>query len=276
MKTSKAVLIFFGLFTLAIAQAASDGFPGRAKYPEVAVIEKAELAKQLGKVVVVDTRSSLEFDTLRIKGAINLPVASKQFEQNIQSLRSRTEKPIVFYCNGRTCMKSYIAVKKASKAGVANTVAYDAGMFEWAKSYPEQAELLGHSPVETADIISKETLQKRFLEPNAFLAQAHELDADSMVIDVRDKFQRSAAGLFPGKEIWASLDNKAKLHKLIQTAKQENKTLFIYDEVGKQVRWLQYALEKAQVKDYYFMQRGAKGYYAQMMKEFGINSSRLQ
>ena len=42
--------------------------------------------------------------------------------------------------------------------------------------------------------------------------------------------------------------------------------IFIYDEVGKQVRWLQYALEKANVKNYYFMHNGARGYYDIMAK----------
>ena len=49
-------------------------------------------------------------------------------------------------------------------------------------------------------------------------------------------------------------------------AKRKNKMIFIYDEVGKQVRWLQYALEKANVKNYYFMHNGARGYYDIMAK----------
>ena len=92
-----------------------------------------------------------------------------------------------------------------------------------------------------------------------------------LILDVRDKFQRGAAGLFPGMERWASLDDRQKLNTYIEQAKKENRTLFIYDEVGKQVRWLQYALEQANFSNYYFMDKGAKAYYAEMMKEFGIN-----
>ena len=65
-------------------------------------------------------------------------------------------------------------------------------------------------------------------------------------------------------------DDRAKLNAYIKQAKEENRALFIYDEVGKQVRWLQYALEKENIKNYYFMATGAKGYYKQMMSEFGI------
>ena len=68
-------------------------------------------------------------------------------------------------------------------------------------------------------------------------------------------------GFFPAKERWISLNKMDKLNYYIENAKRNNKTIFIYDEVGKQVRWLQYALEKAKVKNYYFMDKGAKGYY---------------
>jgi len=40
--------------------------------------------------------------------------------------------------------------------------------------------------------------------------------------------------------------------------------LFIYDEVGQQVRWFQYALEKEGIKNYYFMEKGAVGYSAML------------
>ena len=59
---------------------ASEGFPGREKYPDVPVYEMAQLEKDFDKVIIVDARSSYEFSTLRIKGAVNIPVASKQFE----------------------------------------------------------------------------------------------------------------------------------------------------------------------------------------------------
>lgn len=252
------------------------GFPGRAKYPDVQVIEKPELLKQLNQVIIVDARSSLEFDTLRIKGAINIPVASKTFENQVKALRATTNKPIVFYCNGRSCMKSYLAVRKAKAAKVSNAIAYDAGMFEWARSYPKYAELLGKSPVNTSDIISRSMFKKRLLDPTTFETEAFARGNKTMILDVRDKYQRGAAGFFPAQEVWASMDDQAKLQNLIEMAKKENRTLFIYDEVGKQVRWLQYALEQAKVKNYFFMDNGAKGYYANMMKDFGIRSDRMQ
>ena len=134
------------ILAISCVHANDVGFPGRAKYSDIKVIEKADLLDRFDKVVVVDARSRLEFETLRIRGAVNVPVAAKSFEKEIQALAASTDKPIVFYCNGRTCMKSYLAARKAAAVGLTKVRAYDAGMFEWAQAYPEYAELLGQKP----------------------------------------------------------------------------------------------------------------------------------
>ncbi|MCI0508246.1 MAG: rhodanese-like domain-containing protein [Gammaproteobacteria bacterium] len=251
----------FGL-VMASANAASNEFPGRAEYPDIPVFEIAELKNKIAEVVVVDTRSKYEYDTLRIKGSIHIPVAAKSFEQDVQKLRAGTDKPIVFYCNGRTCYKSYLAVKKAQAAGIKNTFAYDAGIFEWVKSEPKKSELLGKSPVMPGQLIDAKIYQARLLEPNEFSERILSSGGNSMVLDVRDMYQRAGVGFYPGIERWVSLDDKAKLAKYLEKAKASKQTLFIYDEVGAQVQWLQYALEDMGIKDYYFMNKGAKAYYA--------------
>lgn len=268
-------IVLLSIYSISSSTAANN-FPGRAKYPDVKVIEKSQLLKKLNNVVIVDARSSLEFKTLRIKGAQNIPVSGKFFIQNIKHLREFTSKPIVFYCNGRTCMKSYIAARKCIEANIKNVSAYDAGMFEWAQTYPEQAELFGISPVKKSDIIPSAKFKARLLTPEKFGYKIFNTGKNNLILDVRDKFQRGAAGFFPGKESWISLNKEKQLDDYIRKAKAENKTLYIYDEVGKQVRWLQYALESAEVKDYYFMGKGAKGFYANIMEEMGISSKSLK
>ena len=253
-----AVLSFFSSTSVV----AKEGFPGRAEFPEVPIYSKAKLAKDLNNVVVVDARSSLEFDTIRVKGARNIPVASKKFPGMVKALRKETKKPIVFYCNGRTCYKSYKAVKAAMQAGVRNVFAYDAGIFEWAKAHPQHAELLGQSPVDPKHLISKKVFKQRFLDPKTFTETARNKPRSStMIMDVRDMYQRAGVGFFPGIEKWVSLDDEKKLARYLKKAKEKNKTLYIYDEAGKQVRWLQYTLERENIKDYYFMKKGAKGFY---------------
>ena len=258
--------IFWFALVMATANASSNEFPGRAEYPDIPVYEISELKTKIYEVVVVDTRSKYEYDTLRIKGSIHIPVAAKSFEQQVQKLRDGTNKPIVFYCNGRTCYKSYLAVKKANLAGIKDTYAYDAGIFEWVKSQPEKSELLGKSPVKPNQLIDSKIYQARLLDPNEFSERILSTGGSSMVLDVRDMYQRAGVGFYPGKERWVSLDDKTKLTKYLEKAKAKNQTLFIYDEVGKQVRWLQYALEEMGIKDYYFMNKGAKAYYASISK----------
>lgn len=266
-KTISIILsaLLLGLFTTSL-YAKTDDFPGRAKYPKLPYMELDELHKKINDVIVVDARSILEFETLRIKSAINIPVASNSFEEEVLKLRTSSAKPIVFYCNGRKCMKSFIAVKKAKDAGIKDVYAYDAGIFEWTISHPEQAILLEQTPVKISALISKKNFKKRLLNPDSFSLKAADMGKNSVVLDVRDKFQRSGIGFFPGKERWVSLDDKKKLEKYLIKAQNSNKTLFIYDEVGKQVRWLQYVLEKHGIKNYFFMDKGARAYYAAMSK----------
>lgn len=257
--------LLISLFSLTSAFAADKGFPGRAEFPEIALYQKADLLRDLNRVVVVDARSTLEFETIHVKGAINIPVASKKFPEMVKKLRTQTSKPIVFYCNGRTCYKSYKATKAALKAGLKNVFAYDAGIFEWAKTYPKYAVLLGKSPMDPTKIIPKSKLKERFLKPKKFTEQARSTPGDKrLILDVRDMYQRAGVGFFFGIERWVSMDDEKKLAKYLKKAKNENRTLFIYDEAGKQVRWLQYTLERYNIKNYYFMKKGAKGFY----KEF--------
>jgi len=243
-----------------------EGFPGRSEFPELAIYDKAQLFEDFSQVVMVDTRSNYEFQTLRIQGAINIPLSNKDFGAQLIKLRKSSSKPIVFYCNGRSCYKSYQAGREANRLNIDNTYVFDAGVFEWAKTYPNHAVLLGKSPVDPDDIIPKSKFYAHLLDPERFGEKAYQLGSRSLIIDVRDRFQRAGTGLYPATERWASLDDQKQLQDFINRAKAENKTLFIYDEVGKQVRWFQYALEKANVKNYYFMKKGARHYYDNLMK----------
>jgi len=184
-------IIALASLLLGSAAFANNEFPGRAKYKKIPYIELEDLYNKINDVVVVDARSKLEFDTLRIKTAVNIPVAAESFEAEIVKLRATTNKPIVFYCNGHTCMKSYISAKKAMAVNVNDVHAFDAGIFDWTKAYPDEAVLLGNSPVNLAHLIPKSTFKKRLLSPDDFSDRATIDRHKYMIIDVRDKFQRA-------------------------------------------------------------------------------------
>lgn len=254
--------VFFLLFTYCAsantpAPAAEDPFPLRARYLDVPVILTAELDKRYSEVVIVDVRTQYEYDTLRIKDARLIPLTSKDFVEQVRKLRAETTKAIVFYCNGKTCHKSYDAVLKARSVRVHDAFSYDAGIADWANAHPEKTTLLGKSPIKVEDLISKDRFKSRLLEPQGFEAK---MGATAIVLDVRDRAQRDSP-LFPFNEQRATLAETAKIDAIIDQAKREKKALLIYDAVGKQVEWFQYYLESKQVSDYYFMKGGAQAYF---------------
>jgi rhodanese-related sulfurtransferase len=248
-------LLTFALGYAGTAQAASDEYPYRVRYPDVSVITTADLSKRFDEVVVIDVRSKYEYDTLHVKDALHVELKTG-FGEKVAALRQKYNKPFVFYCNGKTCHKSYDAALLAAKARVDDVYAYDAGIFDWAKAQPEKTALLGRSPIKSEELISSDKFKARLLEPKAFSAKVD----DAVVLDVRDKRQRDSA-LFPFKEQRAQLDETRKIDAVVAEAKARNKTLLVYDEAGKQVQWFQYYLENKGVKDYYFMKGGAQGHF---------------
>jgi len=244
--------------TAAASVKATSEFPYRSQYIDVTTVELDDLYKRYKDVVIVDVRSEYEYNTLHIKEARNIPL-NRNFVDNIRKLRAETTKPIVFYCNGKTCRKSYDAVLKTQSARIPNCEAFDAGVFDWAKAHPELTVLVGKSPVKPTDLLSHDEFKAHLLPPKEFAAKAK--DANKvLILDVRDRVQRDTP-LFPFQEKRAQLDESAKIDQAIEQAKQEKKTLMVYDAVGKQVRWMQYHIEAKGLKDYYFMNGGAQGYW---------------
>lgn len=266
----KQAILILGLaiqvFTASLTMAKEVGFPGRAEFPEVPVMQMKDLQAQFNDVVIVDTRSSYEYETLRIKGALHISVAADDFVSKVKKLRKNTTAPIVFYCNGRTCYKSYKAVTRAQKENINNIFAYDAGMFEWAKANPKKSVLRNISPINPNEIISKDLYKKRLLNVDDFIDRIYDKTKSSQVLDIRDMYQRAGVSFFPGKERWASLDQNKRLQRYLKRAQKQNKTVLVYDQVGKQAYWFQYALEEAGIKDYYFMKGGARSYLKTMEK----------
>lgn len=243
-------------------------FPGRKLYPEVPTMEIADLHRQIDQVIVVDVRSQYEYETLRIKGAVLIPVSEEKFAAKLGELRqAHGNKPLVFYCNGHTCEKSYQAVRKAAFAKIGALYAYDAGIFDWANSYPELTELLGSSPLDVSALLSDEKFKAHLLEPDEFTARAGA--SNGIILDIRDRFQREGLSIFSGRERSVPLDN-GKLKGFVDQAKRENRPLFIYDATGQQVKWLQYFLEANDLPDYFFMRGGAAGFYDSLRNASGL------
>lgn len=252
--------------------AAPSAFPLRPQYIDVTVLETADLAARFEEVIVVDVRSQYEYDTLRIQNALLLPVTDKNFVQEVRRLRESSTKPIVFYCNGKTCRKSYDAALMAQSSRIPNVYCYDAGVFDWAKAHPEKTALLGKTPMNPKALIDSDRFKERLLPPKDFAAKA---EGAAVILDVRDRAQRDTP-LFPFRELRAQLDENAKIDAAIEQAKREKKTLLIYDAVGKQVQWMQYHIEEKGLADYYFMKGGAQAYWDATLGKVSLGTAKAK
>ncbi len=237
----------------------ANEFPLRPQYIDVAVISTTDLDRKFGAVVIIDVRSPYEYETLRIKDAVLIPVTERNFSEQVHKLQETNRgKPLVFYCNGKTCRKSYDAALKAKAARIGgDLICYDAGIADWAAAHPEKSVLLGRSPIKPDELLTEAKFKEHLLDPKSF---EDRIGPGSIVLDVRDRVQRDTQ-LFPLKELRAQLNEKDKLEAAIEQAKREQKTLLVYDAVGKQVEWFQYYLESRGLKNYFFMKGGAQGYF---------------
>jgi rhodanese-related sulfurtransferase len=256
-KLSLVVVVLLSIFGLAQPAFAAGEFPHRDQFKEVRVVERETLYRDLDNSIVVDVRSKYEYNTMHIKGAAHIPLTSLKFVDEVKKLRAASTKPIVFYCNGVTCKKSYEAAKKAADAGIANCFAYDAGLYGWAKAHPDRSVLLGKTPMSVEDFIEPKTYKARVLSADAFESR---IGPNAIVLDIRDLRQRDNQ-LFPFREQRAQLDESDKIAAVVQEARSKNKTLLVYDKTGRQSPWFQYYLEQRGVRDYYFLDGGAEGYF---------------
>lgn len=262
MKKYFYLLAAFLMFTGQAVHAQNSDFPGRSTYPDVNTYTTGQLDKSYHDVIIIDVRTPYEYDTLHIGSAINIPLSTPGFAERVKATRG-DNRPIVFYCNGHSCFKSYKAVIKARRAKTENLFAYDSGVFDWAKAHPEKSAMFGSSPIDPSKLLSDEALQEYMLEPADFMAR---VDENTVILDIREPAQRGLLELFPFRQKNISLGRKDKLVKLLNKVKAKGQKLMVYDESGVQVRWLQYYLEDKGVTNYYFMSGGAKKYFAEENK----------
>jgi rhodanese-related sulfurtransferase len=247
------------ILMLLTGNAFSAEFPLRKKYPDVKPISLADLNANYNETIIIDVRSKEEFEVIHVSKAKHVPVTKSSFLADLEKVRSKEDAAsIAFYCNGHTCAKSYKAAEKAMNAGFKNIYCFDAGIFEWATAYPENSVLLGKSPVDPGSLISKADLNARMIGWTDFSAQAGA--AGSMIIDIRDPFQRSKDATLPqNKNVKLKRVRNIpldRLTKLLAKGEFKDQQLLIFDAVGKQVRWLQYYLEEGGYSNYAFLEKG--------------------
>lgn len=232
-------------------------FPLRNTYPDSITIDHYSLAKNLQSYLIIDVRSKYEYDVLHINNAINIPITNLGFIPKLKSLIKPDNRQIVFYCNGISCRKSYLANMKARKNNIHSVRTFDLGILLWSKCYPNKTSLFGRSPLPPNKLIDKKQFDLHNLSAEDFINKINR-NRNSLVIDIREPFQRHGNKL---QEISTNIPLNSFYHTLPAIKKQQA-TLLIFDEVGKQVVWLQYLLEQQNLKNYYFLKGGVEAYLA--------------
>ncbi len=154
------VVTILGLTSISTASE-GDSFPLRPYYPEVPYITTEDLMDEYYSTRVVDIRSKFEYDVARINRAFLLPLNDPAFPEKLAKLRPKDDPtPLVFYCNGHTCAKSYQAAQLALSLGFVKVFVYDGGIFDWIQAAPDMATLMGETPARTERVIT----DSRFLD----------------------------------------------------------------------------------------------------------------
>lgn len=230
---------------------ADEGFPLREKFNKVKYITIEALNREYEKTIIVDVRSKIEFNVIHINKAVHIPVGTNLFIKNLENVREKSGSiPIVFYCNGMTCAKSYEAAEYAMEAGFLNVYAYDGGVSEWVNVHPEKTTLMGKTPAPREKLITPEMLAKRKISFDEFKKRAE--NPHAIVIDIREPFQRKNILQIPQLK---NIPSDRFVEMIAEGELKENQ-LLILDAVGKQIEWIQYYLEKYGYTNYYFLEKG--------------------
>jgi len=202
--------------SIAESSAINNKFPLRSHFSSALIISHQELADNFQDMLIIDVRSAYEFQVLHIEGAINVPITNLGFIPTLKVLRASDNRTIVFYCNGATCKKSYLANINAQQHDIDNIYTFDLGILAWAKRYPERSTFFDETPLVVNKLISHEKFAAHSLSPKEFFKK---ITKNTLVIDIREPFQRNIK-ILEQKSILAPLKD---FHRVL--AARQKKTL---------------------------------------------------
>ncbi len=132
-----ATLLVLGLTAVTVR---ADDTPAGLAGTKVVGAEEVAAAAAHG-AVVVDTRVASEYAEGHIKGAMNVPYREKSAKAanfdpavdgfDLAKLPTDKAAPIVMYCNGPECWKSFKGSTAAVKGGYTNILWYRLGFPDW-------------------------------------------------------------------------------------------------------------------------------------------------
>ena len=262
-----------------IADGDLNQFPKRVFYPQLDYIDTQELAigLQENKYDVIDVRDATSFKALHVKSATNIFVKSETFEKDVLDFVAQSNKPLVVYCNGISCSKSYVASTRMkelfTKKNINKTVrTYDSGINAIAYAHNDMVLKNGKEVSEDNPLIAINKIKEHTLSPEAFENFIAKNNADDFaILDIREKNERIIYKIFMFQsEKKITLNQKDKMIAFLNTVKTDKKTLMVYDVAGRQINGLYELLNITGIKKWHYLEGGEFGYSKYSLRAAGL------
>ena len=132
-----AVFSLLALFLSTAAYAEKKDVPAMLEGTQKVTAEEAiELIGSMDDLVVIDARKVSDHEKGWIEGSISLPNTETTPESLAKAAPSKSA-PLLIYCNGVKCGRSYESAQKAMEYGYSKIYWFRGGMEEWeAKGLP--------------------------------------------------------------------------------------------------------------------------------------------
>lgn len=135
MRLTISTIIACLLFGIAAAPAMANGVSHAPNLlPGTTLVDANWVKQQLDTgrpLTIIDARIDSEFRQGHLPGAIN--IFDGDFDAQRHQLPQSKEHPLLFYCNGPKCLKSYESAKRALMAGYKNVFWFRGGIPEWTR-----------------------------------------------------------------------------------------------------------------------------------------------
>lgn len=116
--------------------------------PGVSVLTAEEIVRAGNNAIIIDTRPLHDYLAARIPGSLHIPYKEHSprrldydasldnpqgFLKRLHKFVPHRETPVVFYCNGTACWKSFKSARAALKDGYTQVRWLRGGIVEWQK-----------------------------------------------------------------------------------------------------------------------------------------------
>lgn len=226
-------------------RSAADGFP------HVETISVQALSQIYDTAVIVDVRTAIEFEVVKINAAVNVPYADGNIVPAVRRLTSESGGvPVVLVDNDRYSPRSFLAAGALVSAGIEHVRVLTEGVAGWLNAFPERSTLMGVTPMQNSQINLDILYARHQLDTAAFAEAA--VSQRALVIDIRHPDNRS---VIPEFEAVKNIPMDAFLEGVGYRVWSERRLLF-FDMDSARTRWLHLFLQANGYMDYAFLQNG--------------------